>query len=665
MRKINLVFVIIAVLFLCSCGLKDIFLPVPVKPGPGDELFSKAEKLYQAESYEESLNAYNEYLFRFPDRPLADAALIKTGAIYTALGDYAEARDSYKRLIVEHPDSSFVPDARVEGLVTFYNEGKYERVIREADSVLEKIVSRIHILRMYVLVGDTYIAIGSPLDALHFYTLAFEKSKDPERETVISKLKETVVQLDKTDIMSIVKYMGYKPPAGMLMYLYGLKKAEEEQYDDAAMMLSYFVDRFPGHDYVWQAKKIIEELSAKAVYSRYTIGCLLPLSGYYKDFGVKALRGIELALGQFCAQGDRQSVKIIIKDTGSDPDVAVNAVNELFEEHVAAIIGPIFTAESAALEAQSRGIPIVVITQKDNIADTGDYVFRNFFTPKMQVETIVSYAIEELELKNFAILYPNENYGKVFMNLFWDEVMAYDGKVVGVESYEIDSADFADPIKKLVGLYYELPEDLKNTEELIEGEDKSDDFEEVKYENEADEPLEEEGSVEDEELIEDDEPKPVIDFDAIFIPDSPKRAGLIIPQLSFYDVDNVYLFGTNLWHSDILIKMARQYAQNAIMPDIFFAESSSEKVRDFVRTFEKTFREKPDFIEAVAYDTAMMLFQIVSRPDVRFRSAVKNELMKLGNFQGVTGLTSFDNNGELKKDLYLLKIKGNKFVELE
>ncbi|MDL2123196.1 MAG: penicillin-binding protein activator [Deltaproteobacteria bacterium] len=665
MRKINLNFVLIAVLFLCSCGLKDIFLPVPVKLGPGDELFLKAEKLYQAESYEKALNAYNEYLSRFPDRPLADAALIKTGAIYTALGDYAKARDSYQRLIVEYSDSSFVPEARVERLVTFYIEGKYEKLIREADSVLEKIVSRIHILRIYVLVGDTYIAIGSPLDALHFYTLAFEKSKDPERETVVSKLKETVVQLDKTDIMSIVKHMGYKPPAGMLMYLYGLKKAEEEQYDDAIMMLSYFVDRFPGHNYAVQAKKIIEELSTKSVYSRYTIGCLLPLSGYYKDFGVKALRGIELALGQFCAQGDRPSIKIIIKDTGSDPDIAVNAVKELFEEHVAAIIGPIFTAESAALEAQSRGISIVTITQKDNIADTGDYVFRNFFTPKMQVETIVSYAIEELELKNFAILYPNENYGKVFMNLFWDEVMAYDGKVVGVESYEIDSTDFADPIKKLVGLYYELPEDLKNTDELIEGEDKSDDFEELKDENEADESVEEEGSVEDEEIIEDDEPEPVIDFDAIFIPDSPKRAGLIIPQLSFYDVDNVYLFGTNLWRSDILIKMAYQYAQNAIMPDIFFAESSLENVRNFVRTFEKTFREKPDFIEAVAYDTAMMLFQIVSRPDVRFRSAVKNELMKLSNFQGVTGLTSFDNNGELKKDLYLLKIKGNKFVELE
>ena len=679
MRKINRIFIMITVLFLCSCGVRDIFLPVPVQLDPADELFSKAEKLYQVKSYEKALNTYNEYLYRFPDRPLADAALMKTGAIYTSLGDYAKAHDSYKRLIVEYPDSSFVPDARVESLVTFYNEGKYEKLISEAERVLEKIVSKIHILRTYVLLGDTYLAIGSPLDALHFYTLLYEKSKGLERKSVIGKLKEAAIQLDKKEIMSFIKHMEYKPPAGMLMYLFGIKKAEEEQYDDAVMMLSDFVEKFPEHNYAMQAKNIIEEISTKSVYSRYTIGCLLPLSGYFKDFGGKALKGIELALGQFCSQIDRPSIKIIIKDTGSDPDVAVNAVKELFEEHVAAIIGPIFTAEHAALEAQNRGIPIITITQKDNITDIGDYVFRNFFTPKMQVETIVSYAIEELDLKNFAILYPNENYGKVFMNLFWNEVMAYNGKVVGVESYELDSTDFADPIKKLVGLYYELPEELKNADEMIEDEDTEVDLEEIEYEIEAEGEHEEEAidevsednyveeeeeAIEEEEPVEADEPEPIIDFDAVFIPDSPKRAGLIIPQLSFYDVDNVYLFGTNLWHSDILIKMTRQYVQNAIMPDIFFAESSSEKVRDFVMTFEKTFREKPDFIEAVSYDTAMMLFQIVSRPDVRFRSEVKNELMKLSNFQGVTGLTSFDNNGELQKNLYLLKIKGNKFVEL-
>lgn len=81
--------------------------------------------------------------------------------------------------------------------------------------------------------------------------------------------------------------------------------------------------------------------------------------------------------------------------------------------------------------------------------------------------------------------------------------------------------------------------------------------------------------------------------------------------------------------------------------------------------FEQTFKEKPEFIEAVAYDSAMILFQIVSRPDIRYRSSIKNALMNLNNFHGATGLMSFDNNGEIKKRLYLLRIKGGKFVELE
>jgi len=437
-----------------------------------------------------------------------------------------------------------------------------------------------------------------------------------------------------------------KPPAGYLMYRLGQNKAEKEKYDDAEKILSQFIERFPGHENASKAQKLIEKIKKKAAYSKYTIGCLLPLSGPYESFGRRALKGIELAMNQFCSQGIQPAVKLIIKDTESDSDKAAAAVKELFEEHVAAIIGPIFTAESAALVAQDKSIPIITITQKNNIADIGDYVFRNFFTPMMQVHTLVSYVIEKLGLGSFAILYPDDNYGTTFMNLFWDEVTAYGGKVVGVESYSVEHTDFADSIKKLVGLYYEVPEDLKIMDILIE-----DDEDNVAEDEEAGK--------------EQPEPEAVVDFDAIFIPDAPERAGLIIPQLAFYDVKDVYLLGTNLWHCDSLIKMARRYVQNAIMPDVFFAESSSKQVADFVAVFEQTFKEKPEFIEAVAYDSAMILFKIVSRPDIRYRSSIKNALMNLNNFQGVTGLTSFDNNGEIKKRLYLLRIKGGKFVELE
>jgi ABC-type branched-subunit amino acid transport system substrate-binding protein/predicted negative regulator of RcsB-dependent stress response len=644
MKPINIIVILIAAIFLWSCALKTGL----VKVDPEDQLFYKAEKKFQTESYEEALETFNEYLFRFPDRPLASAALMKVGDIHKALGNHTKARNVYERLIAEYPDSVFVADAKINIIVTFYNQGEYSEVIDQAAIFLKRAVSMANIIKTYVLLGDTYLAMGSSTDAVNYYAIAYSKSEDPEKKIVLGKLIEAIQKLGSEEIVFLLKRLEDMIPTGCLMYQLGIKNAEEDKYDEALKVLSVFIEKFPEHENVQHAKSLIAEINKKSIYSRYTVGCLFPLSGFYKIYGNRALKGVELALSQFSSQNATPSIKLIIKDTGSDPVKTVLAAKELFDENIAAIIGPIITAESAAMEAQDRGIPIITITQKENITDIGDYVFRNFFTPKMQVKALVSYAIDKLELNTFAILYPDENYGKTFMNLFWDEVIANGGKVVGVESYDSANTDFADPIKKLVGLYYEVPEDLREPVEPIPDEESKDTENNKDKKNEVDE-----------------EPKAIVDFDAIFIPDAPKKAGLIIPQLAFYDASDTHLLGTNLWHSPSLIDMARQYVQGAIMTDGFFAESSSKHVRDFVKIFQETFNEKPGFIEAVAYDTAMILFQTVSRPDIRFRGVLKNRLKELTDFRGATGSTIFDENGDVLKELYLIRVEGSRFVELE
>jgi ABC-type branched-subunit amino acid transport system substrate-binding protein len=293
----------------------------------------------------------------------------------------------------------------------------------------------------------------------------------------------------------------------------------------------------------------------------------------------------------------------------------------------------------------------VTITQKEKITEIGDYVFRNFLTPEMQVRRLVSYAAEVLEVNRYVILYPEEKYGVTFMNLFWDEVIRHNGKVVGVEAYNPNHTDFAEPIKRLVGLYYDVPKDL---EEIVRP---------PKPEEEppkADTPAEEARKRKEAEG-----PEAIVDFEAVFIPDAPNKTGLIIPQLAFYDIENVYLLGTNLWHSSKLIEMAKDYVQGAIMPDGFFPDSQTAGVQEFVRRFEFTFGHRPGVIEATTFDTAWILFQTVNRPDIRSRNAIKNELLNLRDFPGMTGRTSFDESGEAQKDLSLLRIYGNRFVELE
>jgi ABC-type branched-subunit amino acid transport system substrate-binding protein len=355
--------------------------------------------------------------------------------------------------------------------------------------------------------------------------------------------------------------------------------------------------------------------------------------------------GIELALCQFNAQSDVNPIQLLIKDSKGNPNEAAKAVEDLaLKDRVIGIIGPMITSESAAIKAQALKVPIMTLTQKPDITKLGDCVFRNFLTLSLQVKAIVAYAVQELGIKEFAILYPEERYGVSFMNRFWDELIVHDAKIVGIESYGPDQTDFADSINKLVGMYYPRPEEPEEAESLdhtriLHGETSA--------------------GVEEEKELE-----PIVDFGAVFIPDTFEKVGLIAPEFPFYDVTNVLLLGTNLWHSDRLIQMARRYVQGAIVPDGFFLKSPTPGVQDFVKSFEKVFGSSPGFLEAQAFDAASILFQLTNQPDVQSRLTLKSALMEVKDFPGMTGVTSFDETGDVDKQIYLLKIKGRRFVQI-
>ncbi len=667
MKSIHLLVVII-ILSSYSCVSRHVIPSVPVKLDPDISLFMKAEDLYRKKSYQQAINIYREYLERFSDKKMAPAALMKIGLIKYLIEDYPGSRSSYSNLIKSYPQSSFNSDAMLGVLRTYYKEGNYQEALKYGTQILQQIASREHILNIYIIFADICVAQGNPKDAVYYYTLACGKADDLTRKSIIAKLKESLKQLQYSDVVTVLELVDDNYLKGLVLYLMGMCKAEEEYYDDAQKILLEFIKQFPDHEKAAMATGQLNKLERLSMYDHKAIGCLLPLSGPYKTYGKRALRGIEMAFNKFTARNEKQDInkliKIIIKDSGTTHDEAVSAVRELSQEGVAAIIGPVFSAEAAAAEAQNSGIPIITITQKDNIAETGDFVFRNFFTPRMQVKALISFAVEELGVDRFAILYPEDKYGKTFMNLFWDEALAYGGIITGLESYPVNQADLDAPIKKLVGLYYDIPEDLLKENELDDKkEEKSEDIL-ITADNIPDEDAET-LQIETEEDETEKEPEPIIDFDVLFIPDGPTRAGLIMPQLAYHDIEDVYIFGTNLWHSDRLIEMARKYVQGAVMPDIFFAGSSAEAVQDFVKNFKDVFKEDPGFIEAITYDTAMILFNIISRDDISFRSAIKHELTRATGFDCITGHTIFNKTGDAEKKLYLLNIKGKKFIEIK
>ena len=463
------------------------------------------------------------------------------------------------------------------------------------------------------------------------------------------------------------------------MYRYAKLQIVENNLDEALEILNAFAKNYPEHKNIQNVLDEINHIENKLKFKPFTFGCLLPLSGAYKVYGQRALNGIELALSLFQNSDQTRSVKLIIQDTASDDSTAVKGVRKLVTAGAGVIIGPIVTASAAAAEAQKLNIPIVTFTQKADITTIGDYVFRHFITPQSQVSTLVDYFINSVGLHNFAILYPKEAYGQTFMGLFWDEVLRQGGQIVGIETYDTQQTDFAEIIKKLKGSYYSIPKSLQS-KSSVQTSDSPYNATQSTVEN-LDEVLTDPamrlsglyfqdpdqeqslGRLNSRRKNEKKENNP-IGFDVLFVPDAPKTAALILPQLVYYDVKDIYLAGTNLWHSPQLIQMAGDYAQNAIMADGFFKESALPTVQGFVDTYRQIYESEPGIIEAFAFDTAHMIINLLTQSNLQYRHYLRESLLQVSELDGVTGSLSFSQDGEAVKNLSLLRIKGKQFIEI-
>jgi ABC-type branched-subunit amino acid transport system substrate-binding protein/TolA-binding protein len=655
--------------------------PVEWYPEPAPEVspetaqaldrFQAAERFFDQGAYQEALSIYRNYLSEYPEGPLRDRAWLQTGIAYLALDQYEQGAEAFRHILSAHPRSSLVPEASYRLALAYYKDKRYEWAIRQGKSALEVAQSKLERFQARYLLGQAHTAVQEFDSALVNYAAAYNLAPPERQPDVLSNIKEGIAFLEIEELERLVERFRKRAPGGYLHLQLARQYALYGRIESALEVLSDFFKRYPNHRERSAALALREELKSRALVDRFLIGCILPLSGPYAAFGERALTGIELALDLFNAQVHTHPVQLAVRDSKGNPNDAVAALKALVQnEGVIGVIGPMITSESVALEAQALKVPIVTLTQKSGIPSVGDYVFRNFLTPSSQVETIIHYAVHDLGFRRFAVLYPDEPYGISFMNRFWDELIRFGAELVGVESYLPEQTDFNEEIRKLVGLYYPRPEPEDRAWPTGEAEIWSTLWnlhmtfvqpEEAEASEDAKRILQTEDP---EEKEEDKSPEPIIDFEAIFIPDSYGKVGLITPQLLYHGVEDVLLLGSNLWHSPKLIEMAQEYVQGAVIAEGFFAESPLPRVVNFVKNYQSVFQRSPGYLEAQAYDTAWILCQATNNPKTASRMTLRSTLAAIAGFPGVTGTTSFDENGDVRKETYLLQIQGKRFIQI-
>jgi branched-chain amino acid transport system substrate-binding protein len=572
-----------------------------------------------------------------PESDVADSSHMLMANLYFTQAQYAEAYAHYAA-VVNGPASSHETAARLGAARCLNKLGKQPeaaKALANSDAwqnVTPDQRTEINRLRIDVLTNQKdYIgALGAAL------SVSKEQGQDYFESTRFSP----------DDLKQISNDPKYGTIESLAKYRYALILADQKDYSGARSALQDVARMAPGTELADRANRFVQQIDARNKVDPHTIGVVLPLSGPNASIGYKALRGIQLGLGLY---GSNQSTgfRLAVVDSEGNVDGARRGIERLVQEdNVIAIIGGLQskTATVEAARAQEFGVPTIMLSQKSGITAAGESIFRNALTSQMQVQELVDIAMKQLGYKNFAVMYPNDAYGTEYANLFWDEVKSHGGEITAAQTYDPKETDFRSHVQRLAGTYYldDRAEELR--------------VRQAEYAQKNPKKSLRNGGPSIEDIL-----PPVVDFDAVFIPDEARAVGQIAPSLAYDNVKGVRLLGTNIWNSPRFIQRGQRFVEGAIFVDSVLTNDPSFTNSPFYLNFKSAFNEDPGLTEIQAYDSALIVRQLIAKGETT-RIGLQQAMANLQNFPGALGNLSVTPDREIRRPMTAFTVSKGQFT---
>lgn len=197
----------------------------------------------------------------------------------------------------------------------------------------------------------------------------------------------------------------------------------------------------------WMAAAVAV-LAGTAVHAQQTIKIanIVELSGGGATAGTNFKNGVELAVKEINAAGGILGKKIetVTSDTQSNPGVAKGLTQKAVDDDVFAIFGPVFSGSIMVSMAESRraevpnwtGGEAASITQQGN-----PYVFRTSFTQATAMPKVARYI--NTKSRNIAVLYVNNDFGKGGLDMIKKALAGTPTKIAAEVSTEPGQVDWS------------------------------------------------------------------------------------------------------------------------------------------------------------------------------------------------------------------------------
>lgn len=340
----------------------------------------------------------------------------------------------------------------------------------------------------------------------------------------------------------------------------------------------------------------------------YKIGVITPLTGEGATYGDATKKGAELAVDEI-NQGNGikgEKIKLIFEDDQMSPVAGTNSIQKLINvDKVPVILGAFGSSITLAIAPIAEKNKVVLFSASstaDAIKDAGDYIFRNVPPNSGQGKSAAEFALNKLNAKNAAILLMNNDYGHSLSKSFVEVFTNHGGAIVISEQYNPGEKDFRSQLAKIK---------TKNP-------------------------------------------------DMIFYPGHYVESSIILRQAKEIGIKSKFIGGDGSYSPELIAN-----AGNAAEGSYYTLMAIGYGVTDsiifkFNESFKKKYNVDPDVYAAYAYDAIKILANAISIGGYS-SDGIKKSLYETKNYKGVTGITSFDVNGEVDKPFYVYEVKNGKF----
>jgi branched-chain amino acid transport system substrate-binding protein len=295
-------------------------------------------------------------------------------------------------------------------------------------------------------------------------------------------------------------------------------------------------------------------------------------------------------------------IQLILLDNQSTPIGSRVAAQEAVRLKATAVVGAHWSSHSLAMAPvlQSAGIPMISPgSTNPDVTRVGSYVFRACFLDSFQGVAMATFAIQDLKARTAVVVRNiDEAYSVMLAEYFEKAFIDGGGRVLLDEGYRGKAIDFSGIIEKI-------------------------------------------------------KPEPP---DVIYLPGYTRDSGLFIKQAAKMGVKSIFL-GGDAW--DEIEQIAGEAIHGSYQSAPWHPQVPFPKSVYLQNLYRRKFMRDIDNVSApLAFDAVMLLADAMQRAASLTGEDVRQALAQTENFQGVTGIFSFDENGDPKnKDVIIIQFK--------